>query len=314
MADSFFDSALQFIAVVVFISLGVLLPGSFFFILFTFPLIGISYLLWIMYFDQAPEKGGRTLPWLRKLWIWKYFNDYFSSKIILHEKLDPSKKYIFGVHPHGIIVLGVWTSFMNDRSGIQELLKGIKFKPLTLPTTFTAPFWRDFFLAAGFASVSKQSCDYLLERGYSPVIILGGKEESYDAIPGTSKLLIKRRKGFVRLALQHGASLVPVYNFGENELVNQFSNPPGSWLRKYYTFLRKRLGLSGLFFWGRGGTLIPKRSPLVTVIGSPIEVEKKEVVDEKDVDELHQKYIEGLTTLYNLYTDKYGNGAKLEFL
>ena len=35
-----------------------------------------------------------------------------------------------------------------------------------------------------------------------------------------------------RLALQHGASLVPVYSFGENDLYEQADNRQGSRLRQ----------------------------------------------------------------------------------
>ena len=36
--------------------------------------------------------------------------------------------------------------------------------------------------------------------------------------PGTFNVVLGRRKGFVRLALQTGSSLVPVVSFGENDL------------------------------------------------------------------------------------------------
>ncbi len=36
--------------------------------------------------------------------------------------------------------------------------------------------------------------------------------------PGTFNVVLGRRKGFVRLALQTGSSLVPVVSFGENDM------------------------------------------------------------------------------------------------
>jgi len=40
--------------------------------------------------------------------------------------------------------------------------------------------------------------------------------------------ILRRRKGFARLALQSGASLVPVFCFGETDLFETFVPPEGS--------------------------------------------------------------------------------------
>lgn len=65
------------------------------------------------------------------------------------------------------------------------------------------------------------------------VIVPGGAAEALHARPGNFTLVLKNRKGFVRLALQHGADLVPAYSFGENDLYQQMDNPEGSKLRKF---------------------------------------------------------------------------------
>ena len=63
--------------------------------------------------------------------------------------------------------------------------------------------------------------------GRALILIIGGAEESLDARPGSYRLTLRNRKGFVRKALQHGADLVPVFSFGENELYKQFPNDFG---------------------------------------------------------------------------------------
>lgn len=80
------------------------------------------------------------------------------------------------------------------------------------------------------------------------MIVIGGAEESLDAHPHSNKIIVKKRKGFIKLALKHGyvhryivistltacrVSLVPVFSFGENETYDQVANPPGSLLRKF---------------------------------------------------------------------------------
>ncbi|KAK2828363.1 hypothetical protein Q5P01_019397 [Channa striata] len=68
----------------------------------------------------------------------------------------------------------------------------------------------------GLVSSSKSSLSYLLSR----------PEGGNVAI-----IAVRKRKGFIKLALKHGAQLVPVFSFGENES----ENPTGSLLRTLQT-------------------------------------------------------------------------------
>jgi len=276
-----------------------------------FPVL-ILYLTLIYLFDRnVSKRGGRPSPFLRNLKIWKYLSDYFPAKVILQEPLDPSKKYIFASHPHGLFIWGLWANFMNNSNNIDGLLKDIPWRLLTLDPWFWIPWVRELYMALGFASVSKESCDYLLDHGIAPLIVVGGAEEAIDARPGTNKLILKRRKGFIKLALQHGANLVPMFTFGENEVYHPVWNSPGSLFRRFQLWVKGKTILLPTYFPGRGYLAFPMRHELITVIGSPIEVKKKASFDEKDVNELHQKYIEVLTALYNEYADKYAKGVKL---
>ena len=74
-------------------------------------------------------------------------------------------------------------------------------------------------LAPGINSVTKQSVERNLTRkpGASVAIVVGGAAEALDARPGWAVLTLARRKGFVKMALKTGASLVPVFAFGEGE-------------------------------------------------------------------------------------------------
>jgi len=53
------------------------------------------------------------------------------------------------------------------------------------------------------------------------------------ASPGTMDLVLQRRKGFVRVPLQTGAFMVPVINFGENEMYNTIRGDSKSGLRQF---------------------------------------------------------------------------------
>ncbi|KAG6840504.1 hypothetical protein C0991_006301 [Blastosporella zonata] len=85
------------------------------------------------------------------------------------------------------------------------------------------PFHRDILLALGVCSVSKKSCSNILNAGPGSAItiVVGGAAESLSARPGTANLTLRRRLGFIKLAIQHGADLVPVFSFGENDVIGK---------------------------------------------------------------------------------------------
>lgn len=58
----------------------------------------------------------------------------------------------------------------------------------------------------------------VLGPGSALTIVVGGAAESLSAHPGTADLTLKRRMGFIKLAMRSGADLVPVFSFGENDV------------------------------------------------------------------------------------------------
>ena len=67
----------------------------------------------------------------------------------------------------------------------------------------------------GVASVSKGSCHNILSQGpgNAITIVVGGAAESLSAHPGTADLTLKKRFGFIKMAIRAGADLVPVFSF-----------------------------------------------------------------------------------------------------
>ena len=62
-------------------------------------------------------------------------------------------------------------------------------------------------LSPGLVSADKESAAHILSReggGNLLGIVVGGVQESLDARPGAYKLVLRNRKGFIRLALTHG--------------------------------------------------------------------------------------------------------------
>ncbi|XP_047577290.1 2-acylglycerol O-acyltransferase 1 isoform X2 [Lutra lutra] len=242
-------------------------------IVYNYWFLYVPYMTWL-YFDwSTPEQGGRRSNWVRSWTVWRYFKDYFPIHLIKTWDLDPSRNYIFGFHPHGVLVAGAFGNFCTNYSDFEELFPGFTAYLHVLPFWFRCPLFRDYLMTSGSVSVSKKSVSHVLSKeggGNISVIVLGGAEESLDAHPGKFTLFIRQRKGFVKIALTHGASLVPVFSFGENELFKQVNNPEGSWLRTVQEKLQKIMGFALPLFHARGifqynFGLMPYRKPIHTV-------------------------------------------------
>lgn len=112
----------------------------------------------------------------------------------------------------------------------------------------------------GLASVSRESCENLLSKGgpngegmgRAITIVVGGARESLDAQPHSLRLVLKRRKGFVKLAIRTGADLVPVLAFGENDLYDQVTGTSHPTIHKTQIMVKKALGFTVSFL-----TVIP---------------------------------------------------------
>lgn len=161
---------------------------------------------------------------------------------------------LYRYHPHGIIAVGAITTFASEGNGFSRTFPGIKPSLLTLGTNFKIPFHREYILALGMCDVSKKSCKAVLKSGpgRSIAIVIGGAAESLNARPGVMDLTLKKRLGFVKIAVETGASLVPTISFGENELYEQVRNDDGSWLRWFQKKIQRWMGFTVPLFHGRG--------------------------------------------------------------
>ncbi|KAM4620066.1 2-acylglycerol O-acyltransferase 3b [Polymixia lowei] len=260
------------------------------------------YFIWLVKDWQTPERGGRRTPCVRNWTVWKHFRDYFPIKLVKTAELNPNKNYIFGCHPHGIMSAGAFICFGTESCGFSKTFPGLRSSLATLAGLFRIPLFRDYLMSAGILPVSKPSLAHILSKrakGTALVIVIGGAAESLASSPGANTVVVKQRKGFVRVALEFGADLVPVYSFGENELFRQVIFSEGSVGRKLQDLFKKIMGFAPCLFVGERLALLPYRTPVTTVVGSPISVPKRVIPSEEEVDYYHELYMEALAKLFH---------------
>ena len=246
-------------------------------------------------------------------------------------RYEPGGRYLHCCHPHGLFGLGVWCTFVANYDGgaaasffhhhvfggnNNKELPDVEVAVHTMTANFRIPFWREFLLALGFRDVGRRSLVHSMTRAkggdrriHFSVLVPGGASEAVDCT--TPVLTLKRRKGFVRIALETGCSLVPVFSFGETRLYK-----PLVQLSRVHSVLRrvqKVLGVGTPLVRGRGVFnyafgLLPFRERLITVIGRPIRVLRSSeaaVITEAAIDAVHEQYIAAIQDLYRRYQPIY---------
>uniref|UniRef100_A0AAQ4PT16 Acyltransferase n=1 Tax=Gasterosteus aculeatus aculeatus TaxID=481459 RepID=A0AAQ4PT16_GASAC len=277
-------------------------------------IVALLYAGWLWLDWDTPTCGGRRSQWVRSWSVWDFFKDYFPLTLVKTVDLDPKKNYIFGFHPHGVLVAGAFGNFCTEATGFSRLFPGLRSHLLMLPFWFRVPLFRDYIMCGGLVSSCKSSLSHLASRpggGNVAVIAVGGAPEALDARPGALTLQVLNRKGFIKMALKHGAQLVPVFSFGENELFDQMENPSGSPLRKLQNGLQSIMGVAMPLFHARGVFqysfgLIPYRKPIHTVVGKPIAVVQTPSPSSEDIEMLHRLYMQNLTELFEQHKRNYG--------
>ena len=304
--SSFLFSGLLFTAVMAYI---------FFYTSYWF--IPLTYLTWMIYDLDTCNRGGRTgwiLNFVRGWRIWKHYRNFFPVKLIKTVDLDRNQNYLLGSHPHGILCSGAFSCFATDGAGFSTLFPGIEPRLLTLEGQFWVPFYRELISGGGCCAATKRGMEALLGKpgGIASVLVVGGAPESLNSDKDKIKLIINRRKGFIKLALRFGVDLVPTFTFGEAFIYGQIPNPEGSLVRKVQDYLQHIVGFAPVMFFGRGifqynFGIVPHRKPLTVVVGAPIPVEKVPNPSVEEIAVLHAKYVAELEALYNKYNPLYGD-------
>ncbi|ODV94965.1 hypothetical protein PACTADRAFT_50802 [Pachysolen tannophilus NRRL Y-2460] len=227
-------------------------------------------------------------------------------------------RYIFGYHPHGVISLGITGAVASNGAGFEKMFPGIKVFLLTLANQFKLPIHRDYLLSLGISSVSKHNVMELIRNHDASVcIVVGGASESLLSVPGRNDIVLNKRKGFIKIALELGdVVLVPIYGFGETDIYEVFQPEPDGKLQilvKFQLWLKKHSGFTVPFFHARGifnydFGLLPYRKNIDIVFGRGIKVPFRPSPTIDEINHYHGLYVNELKRLFDANRERFGAG------
>lgn len=177
------------------------------------------------------------------------------------------------------------------------------------------PIFREIVLSIGFASASETSLKALLAQSNNPIdeknadkftangvgLVVGGIRECHLTNTNTYRLVLKNRHGFVRIALETGAALVPAISFGENDAFKMADVKPGLWRRLLELMFKKYRDSVEVL----PSSMFPIRYPIHTVIGAPIVLEKTTDPSKELIYETHKQFCTKLEELFETHKSKY---------
>eukprot|EP01018_Ginkgo_biloba_P011477 Gb_36762 [translate_table: standard] len=215
---------------------------------------------------------------------------YFPITLIFEEMkaFNPNRAYVLAVEPHSIFPFGI-TALCNQ-AGYMPLPR-IKFVAANF--LFCIPLLRHIWCWMGMVAASKENFVKYLERDYSCIVIPGGHREMFHLEKGSEVVYLKKRFGFVRVAIETGCPLVPVFCFGQTETYRWWKAKA-----KLYHCVARAMRVIPLIYWGRFGSPIPYRHPLHIVVGKLIEVEKNPQPTKEEVVKVHTQFVLTLQELF----------------
>lgn len=258
-------------------------------------IVGVSLAFWPAPFVESSLSSWAALQIIR----------YFSFKGIFEVKLSPKKPYILVAPPHGVFPFGNITTMIAFPS-----VMGFSFRALAASAAIRTPVYRQILCKIGCIDASRKVAEKTLRKNLTLGISTGGVAEVFEtdlSASGNEVIVLKSRKGIVKLAFLTGAELVPCYLFGNTHLLSLWcGGAQGSSLHTLLRNISRKIGFALIFFWGRFGLPIPYRVPIVGVMSKPISVPQKDNPSDEEVEHYLNILMEEMVKLFDKHKANYG--------
>ncbi|CAK9105830.1 unnamed protein product [Durusdinium trenchii] len=270
-----------------------------------------GYLLSFMNGDEKQPDSRRSLKLLA---LAQYFWNAVLPKIFdIHcqvdvEELRKCDQCIVAVHPHGVLSLGHYLVISGFHPDLEKALPARRRCALSAGVLFKLPVVREIALGMGCVDAHREIAKKCLAKGLSLSVVPGGEREQLLAQRGqVEELVLKQRQGFIRLALQYGVPIVPVYVFGEAQLFKQ-----SRFLFGLRSWLQRALGIAWVMPYGPWGLPFQKfDDPIRIVVGKPVPMPRMPEHTKEDLQQHHTRYVEEVCRLFDDNKAAAGYGDKI---
>ena len=246
---------------------------------------------------------------------------YFPATLTFEDEgafLDAQRRgqaFVIGLEPHGVLPLSIISFsayYLHGDEEVYERKGGFTTamrdtRALASGAIFKVPFVRHLWTWLGLDPISRTTMMEMLLAKRSVVIIPGGVAECMAMERGVETLYLRKRFGFVKVAIQTGAHLMPAFTFGQSEAYGYWRLGPPVVPRFVANWLSETFAFAPIVFWGKFGTPLPRATPLRTVVGKAIEVKQNANPSKEEVAAKLEEFIEAMIALFE--THKEANGA-----
>ena len=238
-----------------------------------------------------------------KLKILDIIFERHNSIIIFDEKKEYyNKRYIYGYHPHGNLPIGIACCKNNDN--FRNTLLAVSWQALYVPC-----YKIFYYFAGGIITVSKKSLLENIKKTDKNIMLVPGgiKEMLYNN--NENICLNTKNKGFIKIAINEGLDLIPIFCFGENDLYINITKSIEKFTYKYFKILIPSILVNKKYL-----PTSEKEVKLTYIIGKPIQVNKNINASQEEINKLHTLYYNSIMDIYNKYKVRLNEKRDLIFV